>query len=122
MRRRAVLAAPALLLCAAAARDPLAGRVAGPDSPCIDLRGDESPVVAGARVLLYPESGRRVWRTEPDGICRGFVPFTTVITQDNPRHLCRGDLFRVRDPSDPVPSPTCRFGPFVPYDRPAGHR
>ena len=119
---RALLLALALVGLGGAARDPLAGRVAGPPSPCIDLRGDEAPVSAGPRTLLYRESAGRVWRTEPDGTCRPFQSIQTVIVDGSGFHLCQGDLFRVRDPVDPVPSPSCKFGPFVPYDLPAHFR
>lgn len=121
MRRRFLLL-PGLLLLPGAAKDPLAGRVAGPPSECIPLQSNQGPVIAGDRVLLYRESGRRIWRTEPIGPCTPLREPATIITDVFSGQLCRNDRFRVLRAGEIIPGPICRYGVFVPYDKPAGRR
>lgn len=120
MRRR-LLFLPLLLPLVGAARDPLAGRIAGPPSDCISLQVNEGPAIAGDRVLLYRESGRRIWRTEPVGNCTPFREPATIVTDVFSGQLCRNDRFRVLRAGEIIAGPVCRYGPFVPYDLPAGH-
>ena len=116
-----LLVLPALFVLVGGARDPLAGRVAGAPSECISLRSNEGPVIGGDHVLLFRESGRRIWRTEPVGRCTPLREPATIITERYSDQLCRDDLFRVREPGDIVAGPICRYGSFVPYDLPAAH-
>lgn len=116
MIRPALLAALALPL-AAAASDPLAGRVAGPPAQCIDLGRLTGPQIVDDHTILYRQNGRRVWRTGPVGDCTPMRPFDTLILEVYGGQLCANDRFRVRSPNLIIPSAPCRFQPFVPYDK-----
>ena len=105
-------------LLAATADDPLAGRTAGPPTDCIDSGFAPSIQIVDDHTILYRETDRRVWRTGPDTRCPWLEPSATLIIEQFGAELCRGDRFRVRRQGDGIPSPTCRFTAFTPYDRP----
>lgn len=117
MRRAGLILALALPLLAAKA-DPLAGRVAGTPVDCIDSGRIDGPTIVDARTILYRQSGKRIWRTGPLDDCPALRPMTTMIVDIYGSHVCRGDRFRVIEPQASIPSAFCRFGAFVPYDRP----
>ncbi|HEU0067165.1 MAG TPA: hypothetical protein VFQ57_08005 [Sphingomonas sp.] len=108
------LAAAALLPLAAAASDPLAGRVAGAPQRCIDNRIADGPNIVDGQTILY-RRGAIVWRTSPVGYCPSLRPFTTLIVEQFGGQTCRNDRFRTIDPTMRIPSAYCRFGDFVPY-------
>lgn len=114
--RAALLAALALPL-AAAKSDPLAGRVAGPPSNCIDLQRVQGPDIVDSHTILYRQSGKRIWRATPVGNCPALRPISTLIVDVYNDQLCRNDRFRVIEPGSIIPSAYCRFGRFVPYDK-----
>jgi hypothetical protein len=116
--RAALLAALALPL-AAAASDLLAGRVAGPPQQCVALSRLSGPEVIDANTILYRESGRRIWRTGAVGHCAVVRPLDTLIVEVYGNQLCANDRFRVVRPGTIIPSASCRFQPFVPFDKPA---
>ena len=111
-------AALVLLALAAAKDDPLAGRIAGPPSDCIDLGFVDGPQIVDGRTILYPQTGRRIWRTEPIGACPGLEPQAALIVEVYGKQLCRNDRFRVRRTGETILGAYCRFGAFTPYDKP----
>lgn len=118
MRLRGLLLAMALLPAARSA-DPLAGRVAGPATQCIDLDRVQGPAIqADARTILYPQTRARIWRTEPIGACPGLAGFARLVVEVQGRRLCRGDRFHPIPQSSTVPLGECRFAAFTPYDLP----
>lgn len=117
MIARKVVGAALLAAALTAARgDPLAGRTAGPPSNCLDLDLVGGPDIVDAHTILYRQSARRVWRTEPIGACPGMRYGDTLIVELYGRQMCRNDRFRAVHPGS-LPGAVCRFGPFVPYDR-----
>lgn len=118
MRALAIVVLGALV--AAPARDPLAGREAGPPKRCIQPSSDRSLTIAANRVILYRESPRRIWRTAPDGACTRMRAMDTLVIEMFGGSICRGDRFRVVTPGLSIPSAPCRFGDFVAYERAAG--
>ena len=111
----AALALPLAL--GAAAKDPLAGRVAGKPVNCIDtgIVGN-GPIIVDNKTILY-QRGRRTWKTSPIGACPALRPLTTLIVIQYGSQLCRNDRFRVLEPGVSIPSAVCRFDAFTPYDR-----
>ena len=108
------LGAVLLLPLAAAASDPLAGRVAGPAQECID--GSASgPMIVDAGTVIY-RSGATLYRSTIQG-CPALRPVTTLIVERFGTGLCRNDRFRVLEPNAIIPSASCRFGAFVPYTK-----
>lgn len=121
MRRLAVLFTAALVVATAsigARSDPLAGRVAGPMKDCLDLDRAQAPDIVDATTILYRQSGKRIWKTEPVGTCPALRPLSTLIVEVYGKQMCRGDRFRVLDNGMSIPSGYCRFGGFTPYDKP----
>lgn len=117
MRRALALAALGLPLLAAKS-DPLAGRIAGPPQRCVDLRTNEGPVIADDGLILYRPSAKRTWRATVIGPCPGLRPLNTLIIEVYGGQVCRNDRFRVLRSPSTIPSPYCRFGNFIPYDKP----
>lgn len=105
-----------LLALAAAAHDPLAGRVPGPASDCIDLDRVQGPDIQDG-AILYAQNHHRIWRAEPIGTCPGLDRFARLTVVVQGRELCRDDRFRPV-PLGGLPGALCRFGSFVPYDLP----
>ena len=116
-RRIAALFATGIAL-VASRDDPLAGRIAGPPVACIDLARVQGPTILDATTILYRQSGKRVWRTGPVGPCPQLRPLSTIIVDIYGGQLCRNDRFRLIEPGLSIPSPSCRFTDFTPYDKP----
>lgn len=116
--RAALLVALALL--PAATHDPLAGRVAGRPVECID-DSDAGMTILDDESILH-RRGRHLWISHPAPGCHALRPFATLVVERFGGPLCRGDPFHTVDPPSTIPSMTCRFGPFVPYDKPSPAR
>ncbi|MDP1025738.1 hypothetical protein Q5H91_00790 [Sphingomonas sp. KR1UV-12] len=102
---------------AAAPRDPFAGRVAGPPQRCITISPNLGGTVIDRDTIIYQGNGGRIWRTGPTGTCPSLRPMTTLIVQIYGGQLCENDRFSTIEPGMSIPSPQCRFRPFVPYTR-----
>ena len=101
------------------AESALAGRVAGKPVDCVEQSRLGGPQIIDSKTLIYRESGRRVWRNDLVGECPGLRPMDTLIVDVYGSQLCRNDHFRAISPGDRIPGPYCRFGQFIPYDKPA---
>lgn len=110
--------AVALLALTAARDDPLAGRVPGPATDCIDLDRVDGPDIRDARTILYRQNRGRIWRADLAAACRSLQPFSTIVVEVYGRRLCRNDRFRVRTPDSTILGGYCRFGAFTPFDLP----
>ena len=106
------------LATAGASKDPLAGRTAGTPVACLTDFNVTGPTVVDRNTILYNAGSRRTWVVHPQGSCPALRPFTTLIVEKWGSQSCAGDRFRVLDPGTTIPSPYCRFGKFVPYDKP----
>ena len=112
------VAAVALLPLAAAASDPLAGRVAGKPQRCIAVSLTNGPNVIDRRTIQYDGGtrGGTIYRTTIES-CPSLRPLTTLIVDIYGSQVCRNDRFRVLEPGLSIPSAYCRFGDFVPYTK-----
>lgn len=97
----------------------LAGRVAGTPVDCVEKSRLDGPQIIDDKTLIYRESGRRIWRNDLIGQCRGLQPMDTLIVDIYGGQLCRNDRFRALTPGLTIPGPYCRLGKFTPYDKPA---
>ncbi len=119
MRSKATIAAALglTLTLSAAKSDPFAGRVAGPPAQCVDTSTTMSgPVIADKDVIVI-NAGRRIWRAQVRGQCAGIQPFNTLLIDRWGSQVCRNDRFRVLQQGMSIPSASCFFDGFVPYDR-----
>lgn len=119
--RVGILAALALTL-SAGKSDPLAGRVAGKPQQCIPLPRFDGPQIVDAHTILYRHTSRTIYRTGPVDGCPALRPLTTLIVEVYGGQLCRNDRFRVLEPGAAIPSATCRFDSFIPYEKPQARR
>ncbi|SFO08107.1 hypothetical protein [Sphingomonas sp. OK281] len=118
--RGAVLAAVALLtagMLVAGKSDPLAGRRAGTPVRCVNLQLLNGPEIVDAQTILYRQSGKRIWKTGPVGECPSLRPLDTLIVEVYGGQLCRNDRFRTVSAGMSIPSGSCRFRDFTPYDK-----
>ncbi len=102
--------------------DPLAGRIAGAPVQCIDIRQNGGPQIVDSQTILYRPSGRRIWMTGPVGACPSLRPFDTLIVDVYSGQLCHNDRFRTVSAGMSIPSASCRFREFTPYDLPGKTR
>jgi hypothetical protein len=96
----------------------LGGRTPGTPQTCIDNGSAGSPQIIDDRTLLYTESGRRIWRNDLPEACPGLRDDSHLIVEVYGSQLCQNDRFRAVDFGSHIPGPYCRFGKFVPYDKP----
>lgn len=102
-----------------AGTDPLAGRTEGPAVRCLnDTVVGAGPIVVDRHTVVYGTTNRRIWAVHPEGSCPSLRPLTTLVVEKWGSQTCAGDRFRVLVPGTTIPSASCRFGMFVPYDRP----
>jgi len=126
--RRALIAAAAICTIAAGATfaashdDPLAkalaGRAAGAPQTCVENSMLGNAQIIDNRTLLYRETGRRIWRNDLPEACPGLHDDSRLIVDVYGSQLCQNDRFRAVDFGSHIPGPYCRFGKFVPYDKP----
>ncbi len=133
MRARLIVAGAALLLAgcattpeqmaqAQAARaaelaDALDGFSPGTPQNCMPIDRTDGPQIIGGGVVLYRESGRRIWLARTEGECPWLRRDGVMVTEVFGNQLCRTDRFRVVDRGSSIPSGHCRFASFTPYDR-----
>lgn len=118
--RAAVLTAVALLtagMLVAGKSDPLVGRSAGTPVRCVNLQLLNGPEIVDAQTILYRQSGKRIWKTGPVGECPSLRPLDTLIVEVYGGQLCRNDRFRTVSAGMSIPSGSCRFRDFTPYDK-----
>ncbi|RDE07090.1 hypothetical protein [Sphingomonas aracearum] len=108
------------LLATAAADDPLAGLTPGQPVNCIPATNVLSPEILGPTSILYRQSQNRTWQVAPQRTCSPLnVRSRLVVRPSRDRYLCSGDKFYVFTRDSHLPSATCSFGAFTPYERPA---
>jgi len=118
MRRTAALLL-GLLALPGATKDPLEGRTAGAPERCInDSVASSGPTIVDEHTIMYSQTGRRVWIVHPVGACPSLRPLNTLVIEKWGGQTCTNDRFRVLEPGTTIPSAYCRFGQFIPYDRP----
>ncbi|WP_432767984.1 MAG: hypothetical protein HEQ22_11175 [Sphingopyxis sp.] len=134
----AVLAVPLLASCApagagAAGAAPLSpkqaetldkqlgGKVAGAPVRCLSSVRTISTIRVSDDILLYRANGNLVYRNDLKGSCPGLARDSDImVVRQFGASTCEGDFFHLVDRSSGIRGPTCVFGEFVPYRKPAG--
>lgn len=99
----------------------LAGKVAGPAVSCINDARSYSSIRVSDDIILYRASGNLVYRNDLRGGCPGLASDNDIIViRKTGSQTCRGDFFHLVDQASGIQGPTCVFGEFVPYRKPAG--
>lgn len=93
-------------------------RVAGEPQNCIDQSRVTGPQIVGDRTLIYRQSGRRLWVSQLPDTCPFLRRDSILIVYVNSGQLCRRDRFQTITPLTSIPSASCFFGVFTPYDKP----
>lgn len=130
MRPLALLLAASLAGCAATADQQaaqaersrqelartLAGRVQGKPETCLPTEMNSGPRIIAPDTLVYSETRDRLWVTRAEG-CTFLRPDDIVVAEIWGGRMCRNDQFRTIQRTGGIPSPICRFGDFVPWQR-----
>lgn len=95
--------------------DALGDRMPGTPQDCISVTDSEGPQIIDDHTILYKPVGRTLWRNDLASSCPSLTPYTTLIVEVHGSQLCRNDRFRVLEPGNTIPGPTCFFGKFTPY-------
>ena len=134
----ALLAAPMIASCApggtaeagAAALSPkqaeqldkqLAGKVPGEPIQCLPNYRTTDTIRISDNILLYRAGGKLVYRNDLKTSCPGLARDSDImVVRQFGSSTCEGDFFHLVDRSSGIRGPTCVFGEFVPYRKPAG--
>jgi hypothetical protein len=100
----------------------LAGKVAGEPVHCLNSSARSYDTIrVSDDILLYRASGRLVYRNTLSGSCPGLArDHDIMVVRSYGTGTCKGDIFHLVDRSSGMRGPTCIFGEFVPYRKPAG--
>ncbi len=99
----------------------LADKVPGKPVHCITNTQNFSTIRVSDDILLYRSSGRLVYRNDLKGSCAGLARDSDImVVRQFGSQTCEGDFFHLVDRSSGMRGPTCVFGEFVPYRKPAG--
>ena len=74
----------------------------------VDIYGD---------VLVYRETGTRLYKTKTNGGCFGLKRDDIIVTRSFNGQLCRGDIVRTIDRANGFDTGSCAFGEFTTYVR-----
>ena len=117
MIARSLIALAALAALTGAKDDPLRGYT--PSGPATRCAGDSSatPVILDRHRIGLRRGSNRMWVSDIAS-CPSLDPYSTLIVERfGGGPLCRNDRFRVLTPGVTIPSRTCFFSTFTPYDR-----
>ena len=93
-----------------------AGRVAGPAQSCVSTHPSEGLRAIDSATLAYG-SGSTIYLNRLGDRCPGLQNLSTIITEVQGGHYCRGDRIRALELGSIIPGPTCNLGDWVPYRR-----
>ena len=97
----------------------LAGRTPGKPVNCVDQSRLQGPEVINDRIIIYRQSGGKIWLTGVKPSCPALNGDMILITETFGTQLCRNDRFSTVPRGGGVPSAYCFFTDFTPYDKPA---
>lgn len=97
----------------------LAGRVPGERQSCVELSRVTGPEPIGTDIVLYRQSARRIWVNRLRASCPALRGDSLLIVDVTGSQLCERDRFQVITRPSSIPSGSCFFGYFTPYDKPA---
>lgn len=99
----------------------LAGKVAGKPETCLPSYRSTDLIRVSDTILLYRSGGNLVYRNDLKGSCPGLARDSDImVIEQFGSQVCNGDFFHLVDRSSGIRGPTCVFGDFVPYRKPAG--
>ncbi|HMO77500.1 MAG TPA: DUF6491 family protein [Sphingopyxis sp.] len=99
----------------------LGGKVAGAPVKCLASYRTNETIRVSDSILLYREGGNLVYRNDLKGNCPGLARDSDImVVRQFGSQTCSGDFFHLVDRSSGIRGPTCVFGEFVPYRKPAG--
>lgn len=102
---------------AAELADALDGYAPGTPQDCMPIDRTNGPQIIGGGVVLYRESGRRIWLARTEAGCPWLRRDGILVTERFGNQMCRTDRFRLIDRGSSIPSGYCRFGSFTPYEK-----
>ena len=99
----------------------LAGKVPGAPLKCLPNYRSNDTIRVSDSILLYRASGKLVYRNDLKGSCPGLARDSDImVVRQFGSSTCSGDFFHLVDRTSGIRGPTCVFGEFVPYRKPAG--
>ncbi|WP_293643720.1 hypothetical protein [Sphingopyxis sp. RIFCSPHIGHO2_12_FULL_65_19] len=101
----------------------LAGKVPGAPIRCLPNYHSNDTIRVSDSILLYRSGGNLVYRNDLKGSCPGLARDSDImVVRQFGSSTCSGDFFHLVDRSSGIRGPTCVFGDFVPYRKPAGDK
>ncbi len=101
----------------------LAGKVAGEPTKCLPNFRTLDLVRVSDDILLYRSGSNLVYRNNLKSSCPGLARDSDILViEQYGSSTCSGDFFHLVDRSSGIRGPTCVFGDFVPYRKPAGDK
>lgn len=99
----------------------LAGKVPGEPVRCLPNYRSNDTIRISDDILLYRSGGSLVYRNNLKGSCPGLARDSDImVIRQFGSSTCEGDFFHLVDRTSGIRGPTCVFGEFVPYRKPAG--
>ena len=99
----------------------LACKVAGEPIRCLPNYRASDTIRVSDNILLYRSGRNLVYRNDLKDSCPGLARDSDImVVRQFGSSTCEGDFFHLVDRSSGIRGPTCVFGPFVPYRKPAG--
>ena len=101
----------------------LTGKEAGEPIKCLPSYRTTETIRVSDRILLYRANRNLVYRNDLRGSCPGLARDSDImVVRQFGSSTCSGDFFHLVDRSSGIRGPTCVFGEFVPYRKPAGDK
>ncbi len=99
----------------------LAGKIPGEPIRCLPNTRTSDTIRVSDSILLYRSGRNLVYRNDLRNICPGLARDSDImVVRQFGSSTCEGDFFHLVDRSSGIRGPTCVFGEFVPYRKPAG--
>ena len=99
----------------------LAGKVPGEPIRCLPSYRSSDTIRVSDNILLYRSGRNLVYRNDLKASCPGLARDSDImVIRQFGSSTCEGDFFHLVDRTSGIRGPTCVFGPFVPYRKPAG--
>lgn len=99
----------------------LADKVVGEAIQCLSNFRNTDSIRVSDTILLYRSGGNLVYRNDLKSSCPGLARDSDImVVRQFGSQTCSGDFFHLVDRSSGTRGPTCVFGDFVPYRKPAG--
>ena len=101
----------------------LAGKVPGEPLKCLPNYRSNDTIRVSDNILLYRSGGNLVYRNDLRSSCPGLARDSDImVVRQFGSSTCAGDFFHLVGRSSGIRGPTCVFGEFVPYRKPAGDK